>query len=56
MEEPIKEKYTFYVSFKDGKCTSQEVSLKKGTELLKEIMIKKSKIRYAAIIKEEIQK
>lgn len=42
----------FYVQYLDGTSEAVKVSCTKGVQMLKEIQLEKSKIKYAALIKE----
>lgn len=42
----------FYVQYLDGTSEAIKVSCTKGVQMLKEIQLEKSKIKYAALIKE----
>lgn len=48
-----RKKLIFYIQYLDGESEAQKVSCTQGIKMLKEIMLKKSKIQYAALIKEQ---
>lgn len=52
MKTEQKEQYYFFISFKDGTTETVQTSIGNGILMLQEIDIKKSKIKYAALIKE----